>query len=74
MIFLEGLTSITNSSLLILAEQPFAIEKEMVNFGFAQFNSIFTMFTSIGITLIVVKFLKKKALKCMYFGQMEMQM
>lgn len=58
--FLEGLIGgITDSGLLSLAEQPFAIEKEMTNLGIAQFDSIFTMFASIGITLIVVKFLKK---------------
>lgn len=57
---LEGLIGgITDSGLLSLAEQPFAIEKEMTNLGIAQFDNIFTMFASIGITLIVVKFLKK---------------
>lgn len=57
---LEGfIGGITDSGLLNLAEQPFAIEKEMTNLGIAQFDSIFTMFASIGITLIVVKFLKK---------------
>lgn len=58
--FLEGLIGgLTDSSLLSLAEQPFAIEERMTHFGIAQFDNIFNMFASIGITLIVVKFLKK---------------
>lgn len=58
--FLDGLLGdFTNNSLLNLAEQPFAIEKEMTNLGINQFESIFKIFVSIGLTLIVVKFLKK---------------
>lgn len=58
--FLEGIVgTLTNYSLLILAEQPFAIEEGLKRLGVAQFDNIFNMFVSIGITLIVVKFLKK---------------
>lgn len=58
--FLEGLVGdFVDGALLDLAEKPFAIEERMSNLGIAQFDNIFTMFASIGITLIVVKFLIK---------------
>lgn len=57
--FLEGLTTLTDNTLMNLAEKPFAIEKSMTGLGITQFDNIFKMFISIGVSLIVIKFLKK---------------
>lgn len=58
--FLEGLfDNISNSMLTNLAEISFYPENTLSSLGFSGFNSLFNVFLSAGISLIIIKFLKK---------------
>lgn len=58
--FLEGLfDNISNTLLTNLAEISFYPENTLSSLGFSSFDSLFTVFLSAGISLIIIKFLKK---------------
>ncbi|CAK7075763.1 conjugal transfer protein TrbL family protein [Tissierella carlieri] len=58
--FLEGLfDNISNTLLTNLAEISFYPENTLSSVGFSGFNSLFDVFFSAGISLIIIKFLKK---------------
>lgn len=58
--FLEGLfDNISNTLLTNLAEISFYPENTLSSVGFSGFNSLFDVFLSAGISLIIIKFLKK---------------